>query len=91
MWISIIVNENKLGYFFHATQLQLQQEDQNGVQNDDAIDRETCWPQIVPSFIKSQTLKFKFSKLCNMPPIAVHPVTYPNDFGFWNRISTVLL
>ncbi len=30
--------------------LQLQQEDQIGVQNSDEIDRDTGWPQFMPSF-----------------------------------------
>ena len=90
MWISIAVNENKLGYFFHASQkLQLQQEDQNGVQKDDVIDRDTAWPQMLSSFIKGPTLKVKISKLSNIPPIAVLPATYSNDFGFRIRISAI--
>ena len=38
-------------YFIDGLQqLQIQQEDQHGVQKSDAIDRDTDWPQFVPSF-----------------------------------------
>ena len=42
-----------------SEKLQIQQDDQNGVQKGDAVDRDTDWPQFVPFFRDFRLVPFK--------------------------------